>query len=118
MRRIAIAAAAVAAAGLALSLAALSAGSSSSQHPALRLVETSPLHLAGVHFRSHERVRVTVTVSRARNARILHASGDGSFLARLAFRAGRCSAMRAVAVGSAGSRAMLKRVPLPACMLQ
>jgi hypothetical protein len=116
MRRIGIAAVAVAAAALAFGLAGLSAGSTSSRHPALRLVRPAPLELAGSHFRFRERVRVTVTVSGVRSTRTVRASGSGSFLAAFSVSAGRCTAVRAVAVGSAGSRALLKRLPIPACL--
>jgi hypothetical protein len=116
MRTTGIALAAVAAAALALALVGLGAGSASSQHPALRLVKRAPLELAGSHFRSHERVRVTVTVSGARGTRAVRASESGSFVVTLATAAGPCSVVRAVAVGSARSRAVLKYLPAPACL--
>jgi hypothetical protein len=116
MRKIGIAAAAVAAAALALGIAGLGAGFTSSQHPSLRLLKTAPLTLTGSHFRAKERVRVTVTVESARSARMVRASGRGSFVAGFATGAGRCSAVRAVAIGGAGSRAVLKHLPAPACL--
>jgi hypothetical protein len=118
MRTIGIAAAAVAAAALVLALAGLSAGSKSGRHPSLRLVRTAPLQLVGAHFRARERVRLTVTVSAARRTRAVRASDRGLFLARFGISAGHCSALRAVAVGNAGSRAVLKPLPMPACMPQ
>ena len=116
MRKIGIAVAAVAAAALALGIAGLGAGSTLSQHPSLRLLKRAPLTLAGSHFRARERVRVTVTVEGARSARTMRASVKGSFVAGFATGAGRCSAVRAVAIGGAGSRAVLKYLPAPACM--
>ena len=116
MRTTGIALAAVAAAALALGLANL--GSGPSRHPALRLRNIAPLELAGSHFRSHERVRVTATVSGARSARTVRASDNGSFVVAFPIGAGHCSAVRAVAMGNTGSRALLKRLPAPACMPQ
>jgi hypothetical protein len=116
MRTTGIALAAVAAAALVLALTGL--GLISSPRPDLRLAKRASLELAGSHFRSHERVRVTVTVSGARSAQTVRASGTGSFVARFATGASRCSTVRAVAVGNTGSRALLKRLPAPACMPQ
>jgi hypothetical protein len=116
MRKIGIAVAAVAAVALALVIASFGAGSTSSQHPALRLLKTAPLTLAGAHFRTRERVRVTVTVDGTRSARTVRASGKGSFVAGFTTGVGRCSTVRAVAVGTAESRAVLKYLPAPACL--
>ncbi|HEY2939258.1 MAG TPA: hypothetical protein VGJ27_05565 [Gaiellaceae bacterium] len=116
MRKIGIAVAAVAAAALAPGIAGFGAGSTSSEHPSLRLLKAAPVTLAGSHFRSSERVRVTVTVVGARSARVVRASGKGSFVAGFTTGAGRCSTVRAVAVGTAGSRAVLKYLPAPGCL--
>jgi hypothetical protein len=112
----AIAAAGVVAAAVALVLSGVGAGSGSSQRAALRLTRTVPLELTGTHFRSHERVRVTATVSGAASTRSVRASAKGSFVTDFSTGAARCSAVRVVAVGTAGSRATLKRLPTPACL--
>jgi hypothetical protein len=72
----------------------------------------------GSHFRSHERVRATVTVSGARSTQRVRASGRGSFVVDFATGVDRCSAVRVLAVGTGGSRAVLKYLPAPACLLQ
>ena len=117
MRTTRIALAAIAAAALALVLAGLGSSSVSSRHAALRLLKRAPVALAGSHFRSHERVRVTVSISGGASARsVVRASGNGSFVADFATGASRCSTIRAVAVGNAGSRALLKYLPAPGCI--
>jgi hypothetical protein len=116
MHRIAPAAAVVFAAGLALSLAGLGAGLGRSYHASLRLTMIAPLEVAGSHFRSHERIRVTAVVGSARRTSRVQASGMGSFVSRFAIGGGHCTSIRVVAVGQAGSRATLKRLPAPACM--
>jgi hypothetical protein len=114
--RNASAAAAVAAATLALALSGLGAGGSSPHRASLRLITTIPLKVGGAHFRSRERVRVVVTVSDATRARAIRASGKGSFVTEFPIGAGRCDAVRVVAVGNAGSRTVLKHLPAPACL--
>lgn len=116
MSRTAIALAAVVAAALALVLSGVGTGAGSSQRPSLRFAQTVPLRIAGSHFRVHERVRVTATVSAARSTRRVRASGKGSFVVGFAIGAGRCSEVRVIAVGSRGSRTTIKHLPSPACM--
>lgn len=116
MSRTAIALAAVAAAALALALSGVGTSVGSSQRPSLRFAQTVPLHIAGSHFRARERVRVTATVSDTSRTRRVRASGKGSFVVVFAIGAGRCSEVRAIAVGGGGSRATLKRLPSPACL--
>jgi multidrug efflux pump subunit AcrA (membrane-fusion protein) len=116
MSRTAIALAAVVAAGLAFVLSGVGAGASSSQRPSLRLAQMVPLRIAGSHFRAHERVRVTATVSAMSRTRRVRASGKGSFVVVFAIGAGRCSEVRVIAVGGGGIRATLKRLPSPACL--
>jgi hypothetical protein len=114
MRKTAIAAAAVVTAAIALVLSGVGAGSS--QRASLRVTSTVPLKLAGAHFGSHESVRVTATVSGAATIRSVRASAKGSFVADFSTGAGRCSTVRVVAIGNAGSRATVKRLPAPACL--
>jgi hypothetical protein len=116
MSRTAIALAAVVAAALALVLSGVGTGGGSSQRASLRFAQTVPLHIAGSHFRAHERVRVTATVSAASSTRRVRASGRGSFVAVFTTGASRCSEVRVIAVGGGGSRATLKRLPSPACL--
>jgi hypothetical protein len=81
----------------------------------LRLVETTPLTVRGTGFKPHERVKVVyATADLTRTVRTAAGAGGG-FVARFAgvhFDA--CQLPRIVAVGSRGSRAVLKVVP-PAC---
>lgn len=79
----------------------------------LRLFHRSPVELAGRDFVARERVRVRVTTAGERAVRRVRASRSGSF--RVTFSSvdvDRCSGLSAVATGSRGSRATLKRVPL------
>lgn len=95
-----------------LSAASAGAGSSSS----LKLVRMHPLVVAGAGFHAGEHVRVTVYAKITRVERTT-ATLRGAF--RTSFGnvpVGRCSGFRVVAVGNLGSRATLKRPPLPACL--
>jgi len=112
----AIAIGAVAAAALALLLAGLAAGSPSGRHPGLRLVKPAPLQFRGSGFRAQERVRVVAGAGLVSVTKRVRASGHGSFAVAFKFGASHCSGLRVMAIGNAGSRATLKRAPLPACM--
>jgi hypothetical protein len=79
--------------------------------PALRIVRTAPLTVRGVHFRSGEQVRVTSAMKSAR----AKANGDGTFVVTIP-GATRCNTLRVVARGSAGSYAIVKLLPQPACL--
>jgi hypothetical protein len=116
MRISAIGISAVVAAAIALFLAGLGAGSTSTRHASLHLVRPAPLQLVGMGFRARERVRVVASAARARETRHVRASRRGAFVVTFSLAPGHCSGLRVVAVGSAGSRALLKRAPLPACM--
>lgn len=116
MSRAAIALAAVVAAALGLVLSGVGTGAGSSQRTSLRFARMVPLHIAGSHFRAHERVRVTATVSATSSTRRVRASGKGSFVVVFAIGAGRCTEVRVIAVGGGGSRATLKHLPSPACL--
>lgn len=85
--------------------------------PRLRVIDASPLTLAGSSFRSRESVRLTVRQDDVRATRLLRATLAGRFTARfLAESLGdRCGGVLwATAVGSRGSRATLK-LPQPLC---
>jgi hypothetical protein len=115
MRRIGVAISAVALA------AALVAGASGttlrSATATLRLVRTQPLTVRGLGFQAHERVRVTLTVHNDTSVRRAIAGPAGGF--RVSFDdvpVTRCDAINVVAVGNRGSKAVLKRPPLPLCL--
>jgi len=78
--------------------------------PALHLVGKGPLTVRGEHFRSRERVRVS-TAGKAVRAK---ASAGGLFVVTIR-GVTRCDAVRVLARGSAGSYAVVKLLPLPAC---
>jgi hypothetical protein len=92
-------------------------GGGRASRPALKLEKRAPIVVSGVHFKSRERVRVTVMASGAKETRSVRTSGAGSFTASFDVSAGdRCNGVRAYAVGAAGDTAYLKPLPLPACM--
>jgi len=112
----AVAAVLVTTAALAFAVVGLAAGSGTGRHASLRLLKPTPLQLAGSHFRSRERIRVVVTGAGISATKNVRASRRGAFVASFAFGAGHCSDLQAHAIGRAGSRAVLKRPPLPACL--
>jgi hypothetical protein len=65
----------------------------------------------GKHFRNGERVRLTA----GRSAVTMKAGGDGLFVVTIP-GADRCSSTRVLARGSAGSYAVVKLLPAPACL--
>jgi hypothetical protein len=79
--------------------------------PTIRLVRAAPLTVRGEHFRSGERVRVTAAAKSAQTK----ANGDGTFVV-IVRGATRCETLRILARGSAGSYAVVKLLPQPACM--
>jgi hypothetical protein len=115
MRIRAIAVGAVVAAALAFVVVGLAAGSTPARHSALSLVKPVPLQGRGTGFHARERVRVVAIAAPASATKRMRASSRGSFTAAFKFGASHCSGLRVIAVGNAGSRATLKRLPLPAC---
>jgi hypothetical protein len=104
---------ATACSALALAVPALAAG----PPPALRLVTTQPLTVRGVHFKSHERVRVTDHDGTAKRAKVVRASATGTFKVTFAMPMAidPClESVRVTAAGARGSDAMLK-LPQRAC---
>ena len=86
----------------------------------LRVVAASPLTIAGSGFHSREHVRITATLGKATQTVGATATGLGTFRIRLSglpLSQGRCDAIRVVAVGFAGTTAILKRLPSRACLL-
>jgi hypothetical protein len=109
---------AVVAAALALLLAGLGAGSAPTRHASLRLVKVAPLQLRGTGFQALEQVRVVARMARLSGVKHVRASARGSFSVAFSLTPGHCSGLRVLALGNAGSRATLKRRPLPGCMPQ
>jgi len=79
--------------------------------PTLGIVRAAPLTVRGQHFRSGEQVRVTSAMRSAR----AKANGDGTFVVTIP-GATRCNTLRVLARGSAGSYAIVKFLPQPACL--
>jgi hypothetical protein len=104
---------AIAVSALVVALPAVAAES----RPALRLVSSQPLVVQGVHFRAHERIRVTAYVEVVKHARVVRATAAGRFKASfdLATPLDPClESLRVTAVGARGSEAVLK-LPQRAC---
>jgi len=113
----AIALGAVVATALALALAGLAAGSSSVRHhAALRLLKSAPLRVRGSGFHAQERVRLVARAGNFTSTKRVQTSSNGSFAVGFRLGASHCSGLLVVATGNAGSRATLKRPPLPECM--
>jgi hypothetical protein len=100
-------AACIAVAAVAVVLPAAAASNES-----LRLVDRASLELAGRGFEAGERVRVRVDIAGERTVRRVRASRAGLFRAAFpGLNFDPCIGMTAVATGSQGSRASLKRAP-------
>jgi hypothetical protein len=102
---------------VAASLAA-STFATGSAKPHLKLTKTQPLTIRGASFHTRERVRLVlrqasgaVTTNRVRAGR--HGRLTTAFAG---VQLSRCAGFQVTAHGSAGSRATLRRPPLPACM--
>jgi hypothetical protein len=95
------------------------AASGATRKPAIKLASASdPMIVTGTHFRSKEKVRVTVTVKEPKSTwhRNVVATRAGAFRAVIGLvQTGRCG-FNVRAVGSHKSVATLKTPPLPACM--
>jgi hypothetical protein len=102
----------------AATVAALGFASSgeSSARPALRVIDQSPFTVQGRHFRSRERVKVTLyKEAKSVRTRRVTASRTGVFSAALAEAIDRCDTIFVRAVGARGTNAQLKLLPRPAC---
>jgi len=85
--------------------------------PALRLVSSQPLTVRGVHFKSHERVRVTQHLDAGKRSKVVSATATGTFKVTFAvpMAIDPClESVRVTAVGARGSEAVLK-LPQRAC---
>lgn len=100
-------------------LAALGSASSgeSSGRPTLSVVDQRPFTVQGRHFRSRERVKVTLYKQQESvRTRRVTASSSGVFSTVLQEAAvDRCDMIFVRAVGARGSDAVLKLLPRPAC---
>ena len=79
--------------------------------PAVRIIGAAPLTVRGEHFRPGEQVRVTTAMKSAQT----QASRDGTFVVTIP-GATRCNTLRVLGRGSAGSYAIVKLPPQPACL--
>jgi hypothetical protein len=86
------------------------AESTSSPQAKLQVVRKAPLTVRGQGFRARESVRVSAS---GRNWR-LRTSSAGTFVLTLG-SGDRCNSVRVLAVGSAGSYAVVKALPSPMC---
>jgi len=108
-----IAVAAFACSALTLAVPAVAAR----QAPALRLVSDQPLTVRGVHFKAHERVRVTEHLESAKRTKVVRATSTGAFTVTFdtSMPLDPClESIRVTAVGGRGSDAALK-LPQRAC---
>jgi hypothetical protein len=81
----------------------------------LRLTTTTPLTVHGSGFQRHERVRVVVRYGATYTHRV-RATRSGRFTTAFGrISVDRCSGFVVTATGRHGSRATLRRPPLPAC---
>lgn len=86
--------------------------------PQLRLIRVHPVTVHGTSFRRAERVKLALetTVGGTWKTSVT-ADASGSFdAAFMRAQVSRCTGFTVRAAGSAGSRAVAKRPPLPACM--
>jgi len=100
---------------------AATASARTAQPAKLHIVTTSPLTVAGSGFHLGERIHVTATVGPATRTVRVRATRLGTFrllLGGLGGTSSHCDLIRVVATGVAGSTAVLKRLPAPACLLQ
>jgi hypothetical protein len=111
MRTLALVGAFTAIAAVVLGFTFLGDSSARGGRPVLRLVSSTPLKVKGEHFRAREHVRITARTHRTSTT----AGPNGVFIVTIP-GATRCDRMRVVAVGSAGSYAVLKTLPAPACL--
>lgn len=101
---------------LALALALGASWAAGTGTPVLRLVDRSPLTVAGTSFEPREQVQLTVFVDDETTSRSVRAGSRGGFSVRFsALSVGRCDELRIVARGATGNRAVLKLFAPLAC---
>jgi hypothetical protein len=111
MRTAALLGVCVTAAVVVLAFTVFGGSPSRAGHPALHVVSKAPLTVRGEHFGSREQVRVRAAAKTVRTK----ASGNGLFVVTIR-GATRCDSVRVLARGSAGSYAVVKVLPSPACL--
>jgi hypothetical protein len=86
--------------------------------PRLTVARAQPMTVRGAAFHRREHVRVVLRPgSGAAVTRHVTASSSGTFtVAFPTARLSRCAGWTVTATGAAGSRATLRRLPLPACL--
>ena len=76
-----------------------------------------PVGVGGAGFQSREHVRVTLVTTNGRYSRRVVATQSGRFVVSFTGAlVDRCGGFQGFAVGNHGSRAAVKRPPLPACL--
>ena len=110
MRRALLIAAGIAVVALVLGIAAFTRSSARAAKPSLRITSQGPLTVQGKHFHASEQVRLASGMHGAK----AEANGNGTFVITIP-GATRCDTLRVVARGSAGSYAVVKLLPPPAC---
>jgi hypothetical protein len=98
----------------ALLAAAALAGTAGATGPSLQLAARDPLTVSGAGFAPRDRVTLDLSGVVRRHARTT-ATRTGTFSIDFGLATSRCDLIRVVAVGSSGGRAVLKRLPGPAC---
>ena len=81
------------------------------RRPSLDLRSTDPVVVTGRGFASGEPVLLTARAGTVGRAVPLEAKRDGTFTARFRLKLGRCTPLTVRAVGTRGSRAILKLDP-------
>src|SRR5918992_3955832 len=91
--------------------AVISPGSASvdKTRPSLRVLDDSPLRIAGRGFQARERVTLRASTGGRTATKIVFATTLGRFTVQLAVNAN-CSPLRLIAEGRAGSRATFRRI--------
>jgi hypothetical protein len=87
---------------------ALPAGAARPQRAELRLRSTAPLVVSGAAFGPGETVVLTLRAASLTRALVARAKRNGAFTARFRIRVDRCSPFTVRAVGTRGSRAVLR----------
>jgi hypothetical protein len=111
MRALLLIGACVAGVALVLGFTQFGGNESKALKPSLRVTGSAPLEVRGNHFRSRESVRLTAGKRSLRTK----ANGNGYFVVTIP-GSNRCNTVRVLATGSAGSYAVVKLLPSPACM--
>ncbi len=111
MRTAAVLGACAIAAAVVLGFTILGGSAAGAARPSLHVVRSTPLTIQGRHFGARERVRLTAGSKTIRTK----ANGAGFFIITIR-SADRCSSTRVLARGTAGSYAVVKVLPSPACL--